>query len=140
MKTSNNENFANAYHAADKLFHYTKPLSNLKSKIHWKSIARKLVYLYISVYVLLSVCEKISNFLRIKLENLMAQLLNVLNLRVLQHRLNFFPFMFANQSLLQIGSHSIKTFVDFDHVITSHPLAIKVKSFQTSYYKSKFLF
>ena len=57
----------------------------------------------------------------------MAQLLNVLNLRVLQHRLNFFPFMFANQSLLQIGSHSIKTFVDFDRVITLNPM---VKSFQ----------
>ena len=123
-------NFANAYHASDKLFYYTKPLSNQKSKIHWKSIARELVYLYVTVYVRLSVCEKISNFLRIKLENLMAQLLNVLNLRVLQHRLNFFPFMFANQSLLQIGSHSIKTFVDFDHVITLHPLVIRVKSFQ----------
>ena len=27
-------NFANAYHAVDKFFYYTKPLSNQKSKIH----------------------------------------------------------------------------------------------------------
>ena len=47
-------NFANAYHASDKLFYYTKPLSNQKSKIHWKSIARELLYLYVPVYVRLS--------------------------------------------------------------------------------------
>ena len=93
LKMSNSKNFTKAYHATDKLSSYTKAIFEpKKSKIHWKSIAREWVHQCVSVCVYV---RNRSNFLRMKLENLVEPLLNVLNLRELQHRLRIYPSVFA---------------------------------------------